>query len=355
MHKETIIARHLLPLIAIAALPLAAHAQSSLTIYGLVDVGVALENRGAGNLQLLHNLAYPSRIGFRGREDLGGGLSANFVLEGDVAVDTGGAGAAGTGLDFARVAVVGLRGPYGELQLGRSYTPGFLTALNHDNLSYGFYNSLLVFTAGAGGIVTRYSNGLFYISPNLSGLNVRAAVALGERAVAPKRIGDAYGVGATYKTGTVTFDAYHQVDQLGVPAATPTASAARSQTGAGVQWKGTALTLVAGYGQSETDGLNNKSTGINFGATMPVGAFGEVLAHVVRVKTKAAAGTNPQALAWGLTYRYQMSKRTTLYATTGQTRNNATGVFPLFSTKLSAPAAAGADPRGFGVGVMHRF
>lgn len=355
MHKETIIARHLLPLIAIAALPLATHAQSSLAVYGLVDLGVAVENRGAGNVRLLHNLAYPSRIGFRGIEDLGGGLSANFVLEGDVAVDTGGAGAAGTGLDFARVALVGLRGPFGELQLGRSYTPGFLTALNHDNLAYGFYNSLLVFSAGAGGITTRYSNGLFYMSPNLNGLTVRAAAALGERAVAPKRIGDAYGVGATYRTGPVSFDAYYQVDQLGVPAATPTSSAQRTQTGAGVQWKGAALTLVAGYGQTETDGLNNKSTGINFGATMAVGAVGEVLAHVVRVKTNAAAGTSPKALAWGLTYRHQMSKRTTVYATAGQTRNNATGAFPLFSTKLSAPTAAGADPRGFGVGIMHRF
>lgn len=347
--------RGLIPLLLAGAWPLAAVAQSSVTAYGLLDLGMAREQRGNGSVTLQHNLAYPSRIGFRGSEDLGGGLSALFIVEGDLAVDVGGAGATGTGLDFQRVSVVGLKGGFGEVQFGRNYTPGFLTALNHDNLAYGYYNSLLVFTASAGGITTRYSNAIFYNSPAIGGLTVRAAWAFGERSADPRKLGDNYGVGLVYKTETLALDAYAQVDHVGVPAANPSTAPRRTQAGAGLQWKLPLGTLSAGYGQARTDGLDNKTTGLNLGITVPVGELSEVLVHLLRVKTHATSGTDPEARAWGLTYRHFLSKRTTVYATAGQTRNNTTGSFALFSTKLSAPAAAGADPRGLGVGVMHRF
>lgn len=347
--------RKCLSFAALVATPLIAHAQSSVTVYGLLDLGLAVENRGAGNVKQASNLAYPSRLGFRGTEDLGDGLKASFVLEGAVAVDTGGAGTTGSGMDWARQALVGLSGAFGEVQLGRGYTPAFVTALNHDNLAYGYYSSLLVFSGGAAGFTTRYSNALFYNTPKFNGFSLRTALALGERSAEPKRLGNAYGLGVTYELGPVTLDAYHQADRVGVPATAPTSAPKRVQKGLGLKWTSRAVTLVMGYGQAETDGLNNRSKGLNIGATVPLGDFGALIAEVVSVKTRAAAGIDPKARSWGLTYQYTFSKRTTLYATSGQTRNNASGNFPLFGTAPSAPSFVGADPRGIGVGATLRF
>ena len=114
-------------LIALAVLAAsgAAMAQSSVTLYGVADAGVTYLN-GADNWSGVtsgNNLT--SRLGFRGTEDLGGGLKANFVLEGGFNLDNGDgasgyAGAkAGEGFQFKRRSTVGLSGGFGEVRMGR--------------------------------------------------------------------------------------------------------------------------------------------------------------------------------------------------------------------------------------------
>ncbi|OOG53113.1 porin [Polaromonas sp. C04] len=345
-----------LPVPFLLAVPMMAGAQSSVTLYGLVDVAVSVQNLGKGNVNSMQGGSYPSRLGVKGTEDLGGGLSATFQQEGDLNVDAGTGNATGGGFTFSRISLVGLKGSLGQLEMGRSYTPAFLGALNHDYSAYGFYNSLLTFTAIPGGITTRYSNGLFYTSPDLSGVTMRAAASLGERSTAPKTVGNAFGLSAVYKKDNFGLDAYYQVDQVGLPigAATPLSAAGKVQAGLGGQYTVSGVRLLAGYGQVKTNGLSDKVTATNVGVVIPVGV-GQILGQIMRINGSAATGAAPSAVAWGAAYRYFMSKRTSLYVTAGQTRNNATATYALFSTVPNVPSAAGISPRGFAVGIQHSF
>ena len=343
-------------LAGLALLPALAQAQSNVTLYGLLDVAVTSQNLGNGSVTGLQGGSFPSRFGVRGTEDLGGGLSATFQLESELNVDNGSGTAQGGGLNFQRISTVGLNGSFGDLKLGRTYTPAFMAVREHDALSYGYYNSMLVYTI-PGGATTRYSNGLFYVSPDLGGLTVRASYAMGERAEAPKSIGNNLGVAAIYKRDQLVLDAYYQVDKVGVPGGAITAATAaksHKMMGLGGSYHLGFAQFMLGYGQNKTDGLDNKTTGANVGVIVPVGQ-GEILGQLIRMKTDLSTGMDPAATAWGLTYRYFLSKRTTLYTTTGQTRNNAAGQFFLTGTAPYLPAAKGADPRGFGIGIQLNF
>ena len=86
------------PVITLLALGCAnAYAQSGLMIYGVADAGIVLERgTAAGNtVNLSSGIASGSRLGFKGTEDLGGGVSASFVIESGVALDSGAAGQGG--------------------------------------------------------------------------------------------------------------------------------------------------------------------------------------------------------------------------------------------------------------------
>src|SRR5690606_7696962 len=112
-------------------------------------------------------------------------------------------------------AVVGVAGGFGEIRLGRAYTPGFTAAGTTDVMGYGLFGNWLTFTAQNGlvagtagatnlnGITTRASNGLHYTSPNWGGFTLRAMYATGEAddVVAPSNSGDMYGLSGVYAAG----------------------------------------------------------------------------------------------------------------------------------------------------------
>src|SRR3954466_1605001 len=126
-------------LIALAVLAAAgaASAQSSVTLFGIVDATLAYGKGHVSNKTQLTNSGYnSSRLGFRGTEDLGGGMSASFWLEAGLNNDNGSGAATNTnntstgstgggGLTFNRRSTVSLGGNWGELRLGRDYTPAF--------------------------------------------------------------------------------------------------------------------------------------------------------------------------------------------------------------------------------------
>jgi predicted porin len=115
----------------------AANAQTNVQIYGIVDSGVAyLTNVDAAghNMTKMPSLtsSFPSRVGFRGTEDLGNGLQAYFVLENGLSMDTGTTGQGGR--IFGRQALVGLKGAWGSLSLGRQLNMTYISALKTDVL-----------------------------------------------------------------------------------------------------------------------------------------------------------------------------------------------------------------------------
>ena len=182
-------------LVALAALAVAgvASAQSSVTLFGVVDAAVSgyknqadtpFGNTVSKSQTVLSNSGYnSSRLGFRGTEDLGGGLAASFWLEAGINNDTGTGAATGGGLSFNRRSTVSLSGNFGEVRLGRDYVPTFWNDTVFDPFGTNGVGTNLVSTAGGlsstgannGGFTTngnyvRASNSIgYFLPPNLGG------------------------------------------------------------------------------------------------------------------------------------------------------------------------------------------
>ena len=178
--------------LAVLAAAGAASAQSSVTLFGIVDASVGHisgSNGGASRTYMGNSGLNSSRLGFRGVEDLGGGLAASFWLEGALGNDDGTAGQLGTGgFDFRRRSTVSLSGNFGEVRLGRDLTP---THHNDDvfspfgtvgvgaNVVFTALNSASGFAANPNQV--RASNSIGYFLPsNLGGFYGQAMYALAE-------------------------------------------------------------------------------------------------------------------------------------------------------------------------------
>jgi predicted porin len=338
--KKTSLAIALLSL-----LPLAAQAQTNVTIYGVADASIGREDSdapGVGSRTVVSSgTQSTSRIGFRGTEDLGNGLKALFNFEAGVALDNGAADAAGL---FQRRAVVGLQGAFGTVTVGREYSPIAAVILASDPLGHGFYGSSL---AGFGTLraTRRLSNSVNYKSESLSGFTALAAYSAGERTPSDPS-GDLAGVGLEYRNGPVYVGGgYHQVERLA------TGDDKELAFGAGVNFG--AFDLRGSYMEADPEGANNEFRHYILGGSYTAGVNKFFLAaHQQRMETGG------RGKGFSLAYTYTLSKRTNLYTSYARVNNNGTGNFGLTSAGGSfiPPATAfGADPSVFNVGVRHSF
>lgn len=334
--------RKLLAAALFASLPLVAAAQSSVTIYGIADASIAREDTdAAGGSRTVVNSGNQSssRIGFRGTEDLGNGLKAIFNLEAGVALDTG----AGDSVLFGRRAVVGLDGGFGQVTIGREYTPIASVAGQSDILGQGFYGTnLSAFNSGR--LTRRLSNSVNYKSKAMSGFKFLAAYGLGETTTGPSL--DTAGVAMEYANGGLFLGAgYHQVERL--------ATEDDKEYTFGAGYKFGAIEVKGNYMVGDRAGANNKFEQANIGAAMAVGGAGKVYVNVQRNEQASAKG-NLIALA----YSHSLSKRTNVYATLASMRNNSAGVFGINASgvNVTPPATApGADPTALALGMRHAF
>src|SRR5471032_534601 len=175
-----------------------AHAQSSVSIYGTVDAAFVSERGGAQGTvnKISSGTASASRIGFKGNEDLGNGLSALFLLESGFSVDTGAQDKAGS--LFNRQAYVGLSSKdAGTLTLGRQYTPYYNTLSKiADPFAVGYAGSAKnLFPSN-----TRTSNTVYYTTPKFNGFDADVAYTFGEQADSNKS-GRQIGASAGYSNG----------------------------------------------------------------------------------------------------------------------------------------------------------
>ena len=185
---------------------LCAHAQSSVTIYGLISLGVVhTDNVGGGSQNRL--VAGPfqlSRIGFKGTEDLGGGNSVFFVLENGFNPDTGGLGQGGR--FFGRAAVLGFNSnAYGSIWLGRQNDVATDAMCIYESAcTFGGFGTHVgdndnLFTT------FRINNGVTYKSPNWAGVQVAAQYGLSEAKTA--RDNREYSASAKYEQGDLSLGA----------------------------------------------------------------------------------------------------------------------------------------------------
>lgn len=327
----------------LASIPFLASAQSSVTMYGVADVGVAVEDTGAPDtsrrVALNSGNQSSSRLGFRGVEDLGGGLKALFNLEAGVNLDTG---ASDTAL-FGRRAIVGLEGGFGTMTMGREYTPIANVASFTDILGQGFFGSnLSAFTTNR--LTRRLSNSVNYKTPSFGGVKASLVYGAGEQNTGPSL--DTIGLGVDYASGPLYLGAGYQVIER-----LTTGDDKEYALGAGYNFG--AFDVKANYLVADQTGPNNKFKQFNIGASVGMGT-GRLYGNLQQSKIESGATGKGFALA----YAYPLSKRTNLYTSYATLRNNATGAFGLTSASNSvAPpiTARGSDPSVFTVGMRHTF
>src|SRR5882672_1659155 len=221
--------KSLLALAVLGAFAGAASAQSSVTIYGSLDLAVTKGNGGTAPNDSANGLSKAwiekqsnsSRLGFRGNEDLGGGLSAQFQIEHRFTPDDG---AAANPFWAGRSYVQLSSATAGRVYLGRDYTPAFWPAVKSDPFGWdGVAQQGFTMWAGFASSTSavRTSNTVGYKSPSLSGLTTQIAVSLGEGTAARDTgFNLEYGAGPIYagfgyeklKNGPVASDGNSLVD-----------------------------------------------------------------------------------------------------------------------------------------------
>ena len=358
-------------LIALAVLAAsgAAMAQSSVTLYGVADAGVTYLN-GADNWSGVtsgNNLT--SRLGFRGTEDLGGGLKANFVLEGGFNLDAGdgkSGGATGTGFEFKRRSTVGLSGGFGEVRMGRELTAAYNATARYDVFgSVGIGQSRLWADGGVvdtvapalnanGNAVTtnqRISNALTYVSPDFSGFKVGVNYGFGE--TTNGNSDSSYmGAGLMYDNGPLSLGL--GLERLNNGANSVAVSDIDAWSLGGSYDFGVAK-LLAGYRESKVDRATgeNKRLGYYVAATAPVGA-GTVRVSYNRYENELA-NVKGKADQFAIGYVYGLSKRTSVYGTYAYIKNkDGANLYTLGSSTQGGLKNNGSQ-QGVQVGVSHAF
>ena len=297
-------------------------AQSSVTIYGRVNVTAeAIDAGGLKTKQLVDNA---SRIGFKGTEDLGGGLKAGFQLEHGFNVDTG----LPSGAFWGRQSEVNLSGGFGMVRLGRftseAYfaTADYISMHNHDT---GNSEDKLYAYVG------RNTNKIGYRLPELvKGMTLEGAVSAAERAPGQTR---SYDLAWNYAIGALQLGAGYEKN-----------GSAKQFAIRGLYEMGP---LVLGaYVQKDTDGYGvgfGKRTTLRFSAAYNVGA--SEFHFNVGGAGKYSRVNNSKAKQFTLGYNYNLSKRTKVYGYYTKVDNNAL-IYGPTTTK---------DFTSLAVGVRHNF
>jgi len=346
-------------LIALAVLAAsgAAMAQSSVTVYGRLDAGVGSSKIGApgvaSNTQLFSNQLTTSRLGFRGTEDLGGGMSAIFGLETGLNPDAPGATTLGD-----RAAFVGLSSGFGTIKLGRHDTSfdDIRDLMVSSNLwDSPFYTSIET-VLGTGGNATngvsgladygdRASNQIRYESPSFSGFTFGVSHAFDENSATSR---DVTAFNVRYKAGNldvgVAFQENSQQSAAPVsPATTITTNAIDYTTVAGAYNFGS-FRVSGGWNQAKQTEVASpiKANTYTIGVNVPVNALDFSVGYST-AKSKQAGATLQKGSAFSAGVTYSLSKRTRLYAllTNGDIENAA-------GTKLR-------QRDQYAVGVAHTF
>lgn len=348
-------------LIAAATLTLVsglAAAQSSVTVYGNVDLGVLTQNHATHKTQLFNGGISPSIWGFRGSEDLGGGLKATFNLEGHIAADTGAAGGnatTGAAALFRRQSNVGLSSSdWGTLTLGNQYSPAILAFAatdprglreNFSGLYPWAYNSGVLTTGGNqnNDVGVFIQNAISY-SHKLGPVGVAGGYSVSETQ------GAVVSLGVTY-AGPVSLSAAYQATNK------PNTSERLSSI----------YTLGAGYTLGDFTGKLNYLRGINKDATTladvsKVGVLGAGLdwrtstANTVGVAAYFAKDKNNSAdktTTLILSDEYALSKRTTLYGTLAFA--NAKAGATVLTSVVAGGTMANVNTTLLNAGIKHSF
>jgi len=364
--------------LAVGALGLcaAAHAQSNVAIYGIVDLSVGAAHIGpATTYQVLSGVGNSTRLGFRGTEDLGGGLKANVKLEMGIAADTGALTQGGAA--FGRESWVGLSSNSWSINAGRQYSPVLYAMAVTDASNQAYWGSSqnagigLQESPGSGPgtgghtAIGRVSNSVMGAT-NLGPVQLMGMLAFGDENT--RKTGRLGSLGVIYRSGTITAAAgvarFKQYEQAITPTIKPEWQTTLTFGGA---YDVGLLKLFAGY--FSFDPADNRPPGTPtavdprfqktaskwIGARLPFGAS-TLFLNGMRTRYKYAVGPDGIGTTLSFAYEYNLSKRTAVYVSYGQIMNSDTAIVPMLGAATAAfPTKRGEDVRVISLGLRNSF
>ncbi len=348
--------KSLIVLAALGAFTGVASAQSSVTLFGVVDLSVNSFKNGSTTIKSMDsNQLQSNRLGFRGTEDLGGGLSAAFWLEGGMSNDDGSPG----GFNFLRKSTLSLISKtMGEIRLGRDYNVTFLQVATFDPYgANGFGNFANIYasgprafgaarnaTMGSGATTSVRTNNMvsYFLPGGLGGIYGSAQVAAGEGVNGNKFMGFRLG----YAAGPVNVSA--------AMSNTNTAFSDKFKVmNVGGSYNLGVARVFAQWDQRKFGAL--KYTSYQLGTSVPLGQ-GEFRASYARGDASGGTTNANDATLLGVEYIYNLSKRTALYTQYGTISNKGASNISLGGTTSNAQITAGGfKSTAYGVGVRHSF
>lgn len=320
-----------------------AHAQGSVTLYGLIDTSIELTNPGSGYAARIDSGAWRgSRIGIEGTEPLGNGNDLLFTLESGFSNADGTLSTAGS--LFNRQAWIGARGAWGEARFGRQYSPlyipfkGRLDAFGAGTISSGLNN--------LSKITPYVSDALTWLSPHVGGLSGTVMVALREPAT-----GDGSGIAGYYATldyqaGPFEAD-YARQQTHGDGALRSNLGGVSYRYGAWRAW----LAFFNGDGGTPVYHGRGGSVSLQYQLS-PALDLSVGYAHVSDESVAAGSATQ-----WSALIHYTVSPRLTLYGAAAHLANHGQSTFTLRGVNVTGLPVAypGAPVQGVQIGLIERF
>ena len=336
--------KSLLALSILGAFAGVAQAQTNVTMYGVADAGLVRLDNGAAKLSKLDSGIYSgSRLGFKGTEDLGGGLQALFTLETGINIDTGGFSG---NTAFGRQAFVGLGGAFGTVKLGRQETFGYFAQAAVDPFVIGLAGDSTKFFGGA----LRTNNTIKYETTNYSGFTAGVAHSFGEQVLTGAPSTESNGadnsVSLQYGNGPIFVESFYEQSK----ALLPSSNRAKVFNIGGTYDFGVAKAhLMFDRVRNDASG----AAGLNYrdvlvGTSIPFGASTVLVDYIKRTDKFGSSDAKQYALG----YTYSMSKRTTLYTSYSRTSNDGNVAL---GTVGGFDAIKGQSYKNFDVGVRHTF
>lgn len=320
-----------------------AHAQSSVTLYGALDTSIEVTNPGAGWTPRLDSGAYRgSRFGIRGAEPIGAHTRILFELENGFSSADGSFASANT--IFSRQAWIGVGAPWGEVRIGRQYSPIYIP----------FKGQLDAFGAGtiASGLnnlskITPYvNNALTYLSPDFHGLSATTMVSLRDGGATGGNGLAGHFETIDYRRGPLHASFAHQQ--------TNGSGALRANLG-GVSYLIGGWTAFVSFFNGYCASPSYHDDGLSVSARYAVTPRFRASFGYTYMRDRSGAGND--ADQFSVACEYELSKKLLLYASAASLRNRGSGAFTLRGVNVTGLPVAypGAPVRGFQIGMIDRF
>lgn len=341
-------------LLALAVLAAAGAANAQTTVYGILDYAAVNDDTGAASANTYFgqsgSILSTSRLGFRGSEDLGGGLKASFAIESGTGDGTDGSPQTGAAFSTSRGAWVELSGSFGAVRLGQT---DLNTTNIDDNVSqFGNFSAAptdIVSAAALGDTVDALGNdgpnAFVYTSPSFAGVTVELGSAASNSGA--DNAANQVGMVVTYRGKGV-------LAQVGRTTQDGLSVAKRSLTQFGASYDFGMLS--AGINIGSADIMSTSDSKIKWSTISvkaPIGNGFAVGGYYGKYKSDIAANSGAKSI--GLIATKDLSKRTTAYVAYASVTNESAGTWSVRGTNLTKSPAAGNDPSSAIIGVRHSF